>query len=104
MTNVDGWRLNMQTDGNLVLYDGSGTPLWSSGTQPSGYKVTWDKGTNSDSALVVQDINGTALWTSDHRYADGKVQLVLYNERLFFEVDQPFGYQTWQASLYGPPL
>ena len=104
MTNADGWRLTMQTDGNLVLHDGSGRQLWASGTNPSGYKVTWDKGTNSDSALVVQDINGTALWTSEHRYADGKVQLVLYNNRLFFEADMPFGYQTWQASLYGPPL
>lgn len=29
----NGWyRLNMQRDGNLVLYDKAGTPLWSSGT------------------------------------------------------------------------
>ena len=57
----------MQNDGNLVLYDGNNTAIWSSGT--GGYGVSPYKAVmQNDGNLVVYDANQYALWTS----MDGK--------------------------------
>lgn len=49
----------MQEDGNLVIYDVSGTPLWNSGTEghPGAFLTVQDDGNT-----VVYDQNLTPLW------------------------------------------
>ncbi|HUA50101.1 MAG TPA: hypothetical protein VMA77_33020 [Solirubrobacteraceae bacterium] len=58
-------QLIMQADGNLVLYDGAGKPLWASNTDhhPGAYAVM-----QSDGNFVVYPPTGHALWASgtDH--------------------------------------
>ena len=51
----------MQLDGNLVVYDGSGTPLWSSGTD--GYARAY-LSVQDDGNVVVYGEGGAPLWAS----------------------------------------
>jgi hypothetical protein len=55
-------ELIMQTDGNLVLYDGAGKALWASGTDhhPGAFATM-----QTDGNLVVYPPSGHALWASD---------------------------------------
>jgi hypothetical protein len=57
-----------QNDGNLALYDPSGTPLWSSGTSGSSAGVTVLQG---DGNLVVYDAGGDPVWWSGTSAAFG---------------------------------
>jgi hypothetical protein len=49
----------MQTDGNLVVYDANGAPVWNSGTfgHPGAYLQV-----QNDGNMVVYDTNGSPLW------------------------------------------
>jgi hypothetical protein len=64
----------MQTDGNLVLYEGA-TALWATGTQgTSGHVAVMQ----SDGNFVLYDTNNHALWsssTSGHPGAYVSVQI-----------------------------
>jgi len=55
------YRLVMQTDGNLVVYQGS-TPLWSSCTNTSGGQIAT---LQPDGNFVVYDSNHYPLWSSN---------------------------------------
>ena len=76
-------ELIMQSDGNLVLYDGAGKPLWASGTDhhDGAYAIM-----QTDGNLVVYPPSGKALWASGtskdhgsslHLQSDGN--LVIYD-------------------------
>ena len=50
----------MQGDGNFVIYDGNGSPIWSSSNSlnhPGAHLVVQDDGN-----VVIYDVDGTALW------------------------------------------
>jgi len=49
----------MQGDGNLVLYDTSGQPIWASGTQgnPGAFLAV-----QNDGNLVIFDSAGHSIW------------------------------------------
>ena len=93
ITSPDGnYRLVMQSDGNLVLYNTSSSPVWASGTsgtagrtaafQSDGNLViyaadgssTWNSGTNghpcsalyvqNDGKVVIYDLDGHVLWAT----------------------------------------
>ena len=52
----------MQTDGNLVLYSGAGSPLWAAlGNGNSGAYLKMQ----TDCNLVLYSPNGTQLWASN---------------------------------------
>jgi exopolysaccharide biosynthesis protein len=53
-------RLAMQSDGNLVAYDG-GSVAWASGTNPAGAAAVMQ----SDGNFVVYNSSNTPLWASD---------------------------------------
>ena len=53
------YRLAMQSDGNLVEYNGSSV-VWASGTNPAGARATMQ----DDGNLVVYNASNTALWAS----------------------------------------
>lgn len=62
------YRLTMQNDGNLVLYQGSKS-LWSTGTTGNGSHASMQ----SDGNLVLRSASGAALWatgTEQHHGAD----------------------------------
>jgi hypothetical protein len=48
----------MQTDGNFVIYDAAGTPIWATGTHaPGGYlRVA------GDGYVMVHDAAGVGIW------------------------------------------
>jgi hypothetical protein len=70
------FQLIMLTDGDLVLYDGAGKALWSTGTQghPGAYAVL-----EPDGDLVVYPSTGPALWSSK-TYKDAGAYLSLSSD------------------------
>ena len=57
-----GATINMQDDGNLVIYSTSGQALWSSGTSGNpGAKLRMQ----GDGNLVIYSTSGKALWATD---------------------------------------
>jgi hypothetical protein len=54
-------ELDMQVDGNLVLYNATGVP-WNSGTEgnPGAYLRMQDDGN-----LVIYGTNGAAIWSTN---------------------------------------
>lgn len=61
ISNSQEFRLDLQGDGNLVVYDNNENALWASGTngQPAAMLVMQD-----DGDLVLYDTNENALWAS----------------------------------------
>jgi hypothetical protein len=60
-TYAPGGEAAMQTDGNLVVYDASGTPRWSSGTPNypgAGLFV------QNDGNVVIYDYYGYPIWAT----------------------------------------
>jgi hypothetical protein len=67
VTSADGqYHLTYQTDGNLVLTDNSGSPLWASGTAGTspGQAIM-----QSDGNFVIYDESGQPVWAS---HTDGQ--------------------------------
>lgn len=54
------WAI-MQDDGNFVVYDANGAPLWATATGPSGNSIV----VQSDGNVVVYDANGAPRWSSN---------------------------------------
>jgi hypothetical protein len=53
------FRLLLQTDGNLVLYDATNRPLWDAGTvNRAGSEVCIENSGN----LIIKDLNGNKIW------------------------------------------
>ncbi|MQL74280.1 hypothetical protein Taro_006643 [Colocasia esculenta] len=76
--NQGNYALTMQTDCNLVLYDG-GRAVWASGTNGRGSscRVTMQR----DGNLVVYNGNGAAVWSSGTARGTGNYALVLQRDR-----------------------
>ena len=91
----DAYTFVMQTDGNAVTYDGSGRPLWSTGTQGRGDHLAMQ----TDGNLVVYSAADRPVWstgTSDEPEAIVTIQndgnLVVYREN---------GSPAWASSVGG---
>ena len=54
-------RLGLQGDGNLVLYNGSGNPIWASGTSGKGGSTLLMQ---NDGNLVLYNGSGNPIWAS----------------------------------------
>jgi len=57
------FRLTLQGDGNLVLYDSKSTSLWSSGTVNTGVGP-WTLKIRDQVHLAIVDFNGEPIWTA----------------------------------------
>lgn len=57
----DGVRLDMQEDGNLVLYEPGGAPIWQTNTRGQGLNVVM----RDDGNLVMRDSAGAQVWASN---------------------------------------
>ncbi|KAK3839875.1 MAG: hypothetical protein J3R72DRAFT_511502 [Linnemannia gamsii] len=65
-------------DGNLVIYDISGKPIWSSGTQdrsPSNFRLKTEYWQFRDGHMYIFDANGRASWGSSSSVAHNKVPI-----------------------------
>jgi hypothetical protein len=58
---LTAFKLDMQSDGNLVLYTEHMRPLWASGTVGTGFFARMQ----SDGNLVVYDVADRPVWASD---------------------------------------
>lgn len=87
------FRLIMQTDGNVVLYDGDDNPLWSSGTQgnPESYLVM-----QGDGNLVVYT-DGQPIWASGTAAPAGATLTV--HDDGFITISAPDGTAMWRRPL-----
>ncbi|MET8408457.1 protein kinase [Streptomyces sp. NPDC005195] len=86
-------RLIMQTDGNLVLYDESGTARWASRTQGAGNTAVLQ----ADGNLVVYSAQGKPLWASNTPGADGATLKVLETGNMVIAVGDRIAWQTGTA-------
>ncbi|HSX47567.1 MAG TPA: hypothetical protein VLF63_02220, partial [Patescibacteria group bacterium] len=88
------YRLILQTDGNLVIYNRNNVAIWSTGTHdtlPTAFTL-W--GVNSD--LILYDSNGTWLWTAGISGMGGTVMYLGDDGNI--SVNTGNGYTVW--SLY----
>ncbi len=92
------YRLVLQTDGNLVLYDQNGKPLWNTGTEgiPPGFLAL-----QGDGNLVLYSQYGTPLWdtytigySNDNLVIQQDGNLVLYSQ---------YGTPLWDTQTNGMP-
>jgi hypothetical protein len=78
LSSADGrYRLVMQDDGNLVLYEGGNHAVWATNT--SGQAVSRCI-MQSDGNLVIYGFNGHVVWASNTFHSPG-ASLVLQNDR-----------------------
>lgn len=77
------FTLNMQLDGNLVLYQGASTPIWASGTVNTAAEEVV---LNADGNFAEYDPNGKILWQSNTSgqpgaflYVQNDGNMVIYN-------------------------
>jgi len=80
------YTLTMQTDGNLVMYNGSGSAVWSTGTHGSGATHATMQ---TDGNLVLYTASGTSVWASNTHGDNGAYLAVEDNGNLDIYVTVP---------------
>ena len=88
------YHLDLQTDGNLVLYS-SNRPLWSSGTYGSSAKYLSMQG---DGNLVIYDNNNHAIWNSS-TWGKGPSKLTIQQDGNLV-VYGGDGHPTWSSGTF----
>jgi len=78
LTSSNGqFSLELQDDGNLVLYDADHQPVWASGTD--GQEVSGAR-MQQDGNLVIYSPGGDSIWASD-TYGNDEAYAVLQDDR-----------------------
>jgi len=57
------FRIHMQNDNNLVIYDSTNSPVWASGTCFTGNENFLQM--RDDGNFVMYEINGTIVWQTN---------------------------------------
>jgi hypothetical protein len=91
----EAYRLVMLTDGNLALFDGSGTELWS--TKTYGHAGAYAS-MQTDGNLVVFDKTGHALWSSATNGHPGSYLEMLGDGNV--DIIAPGGTVIWRSHTY----
>jgi hypothetical protein len=91
----EAYRLVMLADGNLALFDGSGTELWS--TKTYGHAGAYAS-MQTDGNLVVYDKTGHALWSSATNGHPGSYLEMLGDGNV--DLIAPGGTVLWRSSTY----
>ncbi|WP_405837107.1 protein kinase domain-containing protein [Streptomyces sp. NBC_01518] len=86
-------KLIMQTDGNLVLYDTSGTAHWASQTQGAGNTAVFQE----DGNLVIYNAQHQSVWATNTQ-ATGATLKVLEDGNMVIATDAAVIWQTNTAS------
>ena len=71
------YSLTLQADGNLVLYESGGQPVWASGTDGQDVSTA---NLQTDGNFVLSSSAGAAVWASGTNGNDG-ASLVLQDDR-----------------------
>lgn len=97
-TPANQFRLTMQSGGNLVETNASGTTLWSSGTSSAGAHAVMQ----TDGNLVVVSTTAVALWASNTSGNPGAT--VTINGLGQLVIDSASGVALWGPGMFlGPP-
>ena len=112
LTTASGYKLIFQTDGNLVNYNPSGSPLWATGTYTDAEKLVFQL----DGNLVLYNTSGKAIWATNTDGYRGEIfafqndgNLVIYDDNyhpLFARTPGVFNAASlWQnpTNLSSPP-
>ncbi|MFE4513906.1 hypothetical protein ACFRMQ_06860 [Kitasatospora sp. NPDC056783] len=94
----NGYTLSFQYDGNLVLYNGSGTPLWASGTNNRGVtRLVW----SYLGYVALKDGNGNNVCTlgSLNRAPNGDARLQDDGNFVFYKANG--GPASWATNTNG---
>ncbi|HEX3975891.1 MAG TPA: hypothetical protein VHW96_06475 [Solirubrobacteraceae bacterium] len=91
----EAYRLTMLADGNLALFDGSGTELWS--TKTYGHAGAYAS-MQTDGNLVVYDKTGHALWSSATNGHPGSHLDMLGDGNV--DIIDPGGTVVWRSQTY----
>lgn len=86
----------LQPDGNFVLYQTNGGPLWATGTQ--GHQVS-SVTMQTDGNFVLVDQNGTPVWASGTQGRDGARLVVQDDGNMVLYM--PNGVDVWNSETYG---
>nr|ABA00714.1 agglutinin [Allium triquetrum] len=89
------YRLAMQDDCNLVLYDEYSRPVWASNTGVTG-RNGCRAVMQADGNFVVYDSNSRAVWASNSRKGNGNYILVLQKDRNAVI----YGSDIWSTGTY----
>jgi len=60
-TRFEGKQLTFQGDGNLVMADGFNRAVWTSNTSGTGFRMIWQ----DDGNLVISDLANHAVWATN---------------------------------------
>jgi hypothetical protein len=91
VSNTGGYNLQMQSDGNLVLYNCCGTALWHTGTYPNPGALAV---LQNDGNLVVYNAAGVLLWNRPlSGWASGSRLILQEDSNLV--IYAPGGTPTW---------
>ena len=91
----EAYRLTMLADGNLALFDGSGTELWS--TKTYGHAGAYAS-MQTDGNLVVYDATGHVLWSSATNGHAGSYLEMLGDGNV--DLIAPGGTVLWRSKTY----
>ena len=58
------YYMKCQNDGNAIIYDTKGTPLWATNTWGKG-KSPYSLTIRDDGNLVLYDVSGVIIWSAD---------------------------------------
>jgi hypothetical protein len=89
------YRLELQSDGNFVLYNTSGKPIWATGTEGRGAKLN----VQADGNVVLYDASNRALWATDTNPNSGIIFAIQTDGNLV--VYRSDGRPIWSAGTDG---
>eukprot|EP01022_Parablepharisma_sp_SALTPOND_P033226 TRINITY_DN88324_c0_g1_i1.p1 TRINITY_DN88324_c0_g1~~TRINITY_DN88324_c0_g1_i1.p1 ORF type:complete len:331 (-),score=-3.12 TRINITY_DN88324_c0_g1_i1:127-1011(-) len=70
------YRMVMQKDGNLVIYDAHNNPTWASNTYKKGSGSPYILGMQNDGNLVIYDGKDNAIWASNTQERFGDIDVL----------------------------
>jgi Peptidase_C39 like family len=89
-----GYTLAFQGDGNLVMYNPSGRPIWATGTNGYAQRVAFQ----GDGNVVLYDGNNRAIWATN---TDGRGRLFAFQADGNFVVYDGNGRAVYSTGTYG---
>jgi hypothetical protein len=94
-TTCNGYKFIFQSDGNVVLYNSSGVPLWATGTEGSGVNLF---SIQADGNVVLYD-GSRPVWASDTSGSPGNRFVVQADGNV--AVYKPNGQAIFNTGTYG---
>ena len=91
--------VNMQDDGNLVIYNSLGEAVWASGTNGKG-KPPYHYAMQDDGNFVIYDSNNNAIWASNTQGTNSPYRAIIQPNCNFVLYDNKYRY-FWTSGTQG---